>query len=474
MYPLTGLATDASMKTKPRLLPSTNLWEAVRITFLACSIIAAVLGISGSAIAQIKNSEALVAVVDGTINPVTQRFIERAIDEGQSRGVELVVIKLNTSGGDIRSTEKIVETLLRDQIPSVVYVWPRGATASSAGTFIAAAANFSVMAPGTSIGAASPVGTDGRDLSNTLSKKMTEAVDAMIRSVADVRGRNAEALSATVREASAYSAKEAVELNVVDFIASDIDDLFDQLDHTSMTIDQEQITLNTNNMMIYRLNMNIIERFIFYLSDPNVAFLLLALGGLGIVLEFFNPGLIVPGIVGAIFLILAFLALGSLPVNWAGVALILLAMLFLSGELLIAGFGVLGIGAIVSFILGGLILYSDIGFPDTPSAKVSLWVLLLFTTIIFAGSGWVMRTIVQSRKNGATQTISALIGQIGTVETELGPLGTVRLANELWSAMAEEAAFVSVGVMVQVIAIQEITLKVRPLGRESTTQRRIP
>jgi membrane-bound serine protease (ClpP class) len=474
VYPRIPLATDDSMKTKPRRLLSTNPWEAVRITFLTCSIIAVALGVSGSAMAQIKNSEALVAVVDGSINPATHRFIERAIDEGQSRGVELVVIKLNTSGGDIRSTEKIVETLLSDQIPSVVYVWPRGATASSAGTFIAAAANFSVMAPGTSIGAASPVGTDGRDLPNTLSKKITEAADAMIRSVADVRNRNAEALSATVREASAYSAEEAVKLNVVDFIASDIDDLFDQLDHTSMTIEQEQIILNTNNMMVYRLNMNIIERFIFYLSDPNVAFLLLAFGGMGIVIEFFNPGQIVPGIVGAIFLILAFLALGSLPVNWAGVALILLAMLFLLGELLIAGFGVLGIGAIVSFILGGLILFSPIGFPGTPSTKVSVWVLLLSATIIFAGSGWVMRTIVQSRKNVATQTISALISQIGTVETVLAPLGTVRLANELWTATAEEAAFVDAGERVQVIAIEELTLKVRPLGRGPRTHRRIP
>ena len=456
------------MRIRQHRLNANSRWRAARVALLACSLIALSLGILGQAMAQTGGREALVAEVDGAINPVTQRFIERVVKKGESQEAELVIIQLDTPGGLLGSTEKIVEALLRDRVPTVVYVSPSGAFAASAGTFITAAANFAVMAPGTSIGAASPVGSGGEDLPDTLSKKVTEAVDALIRSVADVRGRNAEALSATVREAKAYSAKEAVELDVVDFIARDIHDLLDQLDGKTVPLITEQgveieKTLDTTDLTLRTIKMNLIERFLFLLADPNIAFLMLSLGGLGIVVELFHPGLIIPGVVGVILLILAFLSVGSLPVNWAGVALILLAMLLLAAELFVAGFGVLGIGAIVSFILGGLILFSGADLPDAPSPKVSLWVLVPFTTIVFAGGGWVMWTIVQSRKPGPERAISDLVGQVGEVATDLTPRGTVRLENELWTAVAEGTEHIGVGERIQVVAVKGITLTVSRL-----------
>ena len=439
----------------------------LRAALLACFVAALALGILGQTMAQ--GREALVAEVDGAINPVTQRFIERVVKQGESRDAELVIILLDTPGGLLSSTEKIVETLLRDQVPTVVYVSPNGAFAASAGTFITAAANFTVMAPGTSIGAASPVGGGGEDLPDTLSKKVTEAVAALIRSVADERGRNADALEDTVRQALAYTAREAVDLNVVDFIAEDVDDLLRQLDGRTVTINQVERTLDTQDLTIREVNMSFVERFLFILADPNIAFLLLSIGGLGIVIELFNPGLIVPGVVGAILLILAFLSLGNLSVNWAGVGLILLAMLLLAAELIVVGFGALGIGAVVSFVLGGLILFGG-DSPTMPSTDVSLWVLVPFAAIAFGGGGWVMWTIAQSRKATPARTISSLVGQVGVAATDLSPRGTVHLQNELWTAVVQGAESLAAGERVKVVAVDGIVLTVARAEEDTEPQ----
>ena len=444
-------------------------WMSRRAVLLLCFLVALALGGLGSALAQ--GEQAILAEVDGAINPVTQRFIEGAVKKGESEDAELVIIQLDTPGGLLTSTEKIVETLLRDRVPTVVYVSPRGAFAASAGTFITVAANFAVMAPGTSIGAASPVGGAGEDLPETLSKKVTEAVDALVRSVADVRGRNSEELSRTVRESVAFSAEEAVAKNVVDFIALDVTDLLRQLDGRTMTLVtaegvEYQHTLHTSDLRIQTVKMNLIERFLFFLADPNVSFLLLSIGGLGIVVELFNPGLIVPAVVGIICLILAFLSLGNLPVNWAGVGLILFAMVLLIAELVVAGFGVLGIGAIVSFVLGSLILFSETGLPAGPSTRVSLWILVPFVTIVFAGGGWVMWTIAQSRKPGQERAVSDLVGQIGEVASDLALRGTVRLQNELWTAVAEGPDSIAAGERVKVLWVEGSVLTVTRIQEE--------
>ena len=444
------------------ILRSTPFRKFFTLFFLAMLA----LGIVGSALAQERH--ALVAEVDGMINPVTQRYIARAIEKGQENGAELVIIKLDTPGGLLNSTQKIVEDLLSDRVPTAVYVSPPGAHAASAGTFITAAANFAVMAPSTSIGAASPVGAGGEDLPETLKSKLIEAISADMRAIARQRGRNAEALEATVLSAEAYDDEEAVKLNVVDFVARDMDDLLRQIHGRSVEINTESgtrtVTLNTQDLAIREINMTLIERFLFFLADPNVAFLLLSLGGLGLVIELFNPGLIVPGVAGVICLLLAFVSLGNLPVNWAAAGFILLASVLLVAELFVSGFGILGIGAIVSLVFGGLLLFSSFGTPSPtlPSVEVSRW-LLGSTAAAFTISGvWIVRTAAQSRRAQPLPEAppSPLIGALGVVTSDINPRGTVHVENEVWTAFAGYDIVIRTGEKVMVTKVEGTVLTV--------------
>ena len=441
-------------RTGPRPTPLRVALLVVFATMLAA-------GIAGPALAQQRH--AVVGVVDGAINPVTQRYISRVIKKGEEDGAEVVIIKLDTPGGLLSSTQKITEDLLRDRVPTVVYVYPPGGGAFSAGTFITAAANFAVMAPSTSIGAASPVGVGGEELPETIKSKVMEALAADMRGIARIRDRNPEALEASVLEAKAYDEAEALELNVVDFVVRDMTGLLAAINGRTVELVSGPRTLNTSDLVLREVNMTFIEKFLFFLADPNISFLLLSVGSLGLVIELFHPGLIVPAVVGVIFLVLAFLSLGNLPVNWAGVGLILFAMVLLIAEILVAGFGVLGIGAIVAFILGGLILFSGTGLPDSPSPKVNLWVVVSFAAIVFGGGGWVMWTMVRSRRTPEAPGLSRLVGQIAEVTADLNPRGTVSLENETWSAVAQDSEEVAHGERVEVLAIEGLVLTVRKL-----------
>ena len=398
------------------------------------------------------------------INPVTQRYISRVIDEGEKRGSEVVIIKLDTPGGLLSSTEKIVEDLLGAEVPTAVYVFPRGASAASAGTFITAAANFAVMAPSTNIGAAAPVGPGGEDIPETLESKVVEHTAALMRGIAKQRGRNSEKLEDTVRRAIAYEAGEAVELRVVDFVAKDVSDLLGQIDGKTVETAAGSHTLNTRDLALREINMSLIERFLFLLADPNISFLLLSLGGLGLVIELFNPGLFVPGVVGAILLLLAFVSLGNLPVNWAAVGFIFLAGVLLVAEIFVSGFGVLGIGAIVSFIFGGLLLFSSFGTPSptVASIRVSLWVLGSVTGAFTLFGGWFLMTIVQSRREARRlePPPSPLIGALGIVTTDLAPRGAVRVESEEWTAVTEGDIVIKTGERVKVLKVEGVILTV--------------
>ena len=434
---------------------------ALRVGLLAVSLAALALGVAGQALAQQRH--ALVGEVDGMINPVTQRYISRVIEKGEEDGAEIVIIKLDTPGGLLSSTEKIVEDLLGATVPTAVFVYPAGAAAASAGTFITAAANFAVMSPGSNIGAATPVASGGEDIPETLKTKVVEHTASRMRAIAEQRNRNAQALEDTVRKALSYDATQAVELGVADFITADILGLLAEVDGSSVKTAAGTVVLDTSGLVLNEEGMNLIEKFLFFLADPNVSFLLLSIGGLGIVVELFNPGLIFPALVGVICLVLAFLSLGNLPVNWAGAALILFAMALLVAELLVSGFGVLGVGAIVSFILGALILFSGTGLPNDPSPRVSLWLLVPFASVIFAGGGYVMWTITQSRKRPADVGAPTMVGEVGEVTSELAPRGIVRMRNEHWTAVTEGPGSVPAGVRVRVVEVDGVILTVSKL-----------
>ena len=440
---------------------------ALRMLWLSLILLAVLGNLVAPSFAKAQAPSVVVIKVDGIINGVKERFISRAIDKAADEGSSLVVIELDTPGGLLSSTRKIVEELLEAPLPIAVYVSPRGARAGSAGTFITAAGHFAVMAPGTNIGAATPISGTGEDLEDTLASKVENDAAALIRSIAQERGRNEDKLEETVRKASSFTAKEAVELNVVDFIADDLNDLLTQLDGRVVETAVGTRTLDTRDLSLRRVNKNLLENFLEFISDPNVSFILFSVGALGIVIELFNPGLIAPGVVGVIAMLLAFLAFGNLPVNWAGVAFILVAIVLVVLEIVVAGFGILGVGAIVCFIVGALILFGGTS-PTMPSASVSRWLVggiagALALTLLF-----VVRVIYQSRRAGVQPLRPSLVGMSGTVTGELAPRGVIQVGSETWTAISEDGNVIDVGRPVKISKVDGLILTVSRQDDEDT------
>ena len=454
----------------------TKLLSALRLSLSAVLLLLGLIGpllSLGPVGAQSARGEALVISVDGVINHVEEGFVARMVERAEDEGAALLIIQLDTPGGLLSSTRDIVKTLEEDRVPTAVYVSPKGAHAASAGTFITVAANFAVMAPGTNIGAATPVSATGEDLNETLAKKANEDVAAMIRNIAEGRDRNQEELVKTVLESKSFTATEAVDKNIVDFIAEDLEDLLAKLDGREVkTFGQEPdssvppVILDTKNLQLIRAEKNAFEKFVEIIADPNISFILITIGSLGLVVELFNPGLIIPGVVGAIALLLAFVALGNLPFNWAGVAFIVLAVVLVVLETQVSGFGAFGVGAIVSFIIGGLILFSALGpvSPDipnlSPDLSVSRWLLGGLATFLAITLGILIRIIHQSRKRRTGDALSPLVGLTGRVTMELAPRGVVRIEGETWTAVSQDGTVVQVGDWVTVARVQGLTLTV--------------
>lgn len=354
--------------------------------------------------------------------------------------------------------------LLESPVPVAVYVSPQGAGAGSAGTFITAAANFAVMAPGTNIGAATPVSSTGRDLEETLASKIENAAAALIRSIAQERGRNEEKLEETVREAASFSAKEAVEFNIVDFVVEDLNGLLAHVDGLEVETSSGSRILDTRDVEPRRFGKNLLELFLEVISDPNVSFILLTLGSLGLVIELFNPGLIAPGVVGAICLLLAFLAAGNLPVNWAGVVFVLLAVVLVILETQVSGFGILGVGSIISFVVGGLLLFSQFGdrSPTLPEVSVSLWLIGGMAATLALAVLFIVRSIYSSRMATIGSADAVLLGSAGIVASDLAPRGLVRLGDETWTAVSQDGTVIPQGEPVKVIKVDGLILTVSP------------
>ncbi len=446
-------------------IPREKLLNGVKRLFLLCSVLALLLGmagpLAGTALAQSPpGAHALVINVDGVINPVKERFIQRALDEAQETEAVLLIIRLDTPGGLLTSTREIVELLLGSPVPTAVYVSPSGARAGSAGTFLTAAANFAVMAPGSNIGAATPVSGTGQDLDETLASKVENDAAALIRSIAQERGRNAELLEDTVREAASFSSQEAVDGNVVDFIAEDIEGLLAQIDGMTADTSEGQVVMETLGISSTEFEKSFLENLLEFLADPNVSFLLFTLGGLGIIIELFNPGLLVPVIVGVICLILAFVGVGNLPVNWAGVALILLAIALGAGEVVVAGFGVLGVASAVSLIIGGLLLFAQFGesSPTLPYIGVNRWLLVGVSVVSGTTVIYLARQALKSRRDRPEDASSAIIGQTGSVTVAIQPRGAVRVANDTWTAMSADGSHIYAGEQVRVVSVDGLVL----------------
>ena len=414
-------------------------------------------------------SSVLVIEIDGNIEPLTADRIARGIDAARSKGALLVVIQLDTPGGLLDSTRKIVEEILASDTPVAVFVGPAGARAASAGTFITAAANFAVMAPGTTIGAASPVMSGGGDIPPTLSRKISADTSAFIRSVAQARDRNAEALESTVLKSAAYSAEEALELGVIDLIAPDMNSMLDQLNGRTTTTSTGQVTLAAEGASLSQLDRTFMEHVLDVLASPNVVFVLFLVGGIAILIELLMPGLVGPGILGVIALGLAFVGFWNLPGSWLGVALIALAMGLFYGESMVPGYGVFGVGGLVSLIVGAVLLFGNFFSPSDlpePSFMVSPFMIALMTVLMAVFWYFVIRF---ARNEGGTssgfQTEEAMLleGQWGVAVSALRPAGRVWVANEEWSASTDPGVTIKEGDEIRVVGVYGEVLKVEKL-----------
>ena len=417
------------------------------------------------AMAQDEDPHVALVSIDGAIDRLSARFLSRGIRQASSSGAQLVVVTLDTPGGFLSSTRDMVVSMLSAEIPVAVYVSPPGARAASAGTFITAAANFAVMAPGTNIGAASPITGGGADLPETLAKKINEDTRAFIRSIAVARGRNSQALEETVTIARSYSAAEAIELNVVDIIAADLADLLVQLDGRTAQTASGPVVLRTKNADVREIKRTLLEMFLGVLADPNLAFVLLTIGGLGILAEFLTPGFIGPGVVGAIALALAFLGMGQLSVNWIGAGLILFAMVLFFLEAQEAGIGIFGIGGVISFLVGAFLLFGGyFSTPDIsePGSGVSLWLIGGFG----GGMGVVLATFLYLlRPTGSSTGDYSRSGQgpasqVAVVVSDLDPMGKVRIGEEEWDATTDLQGAIPEGEEVRVLEAYGGVLKV--------------
>ena len=424
------------------------------------------------AMAQDEDPHVALVSIDGAIDRLSARFLSRGIRQASSSGAQLVVVTLDTPGGVLSSTRDMVVSMLSAEIPVAVYVSPPGARAASAGTFITAAANFAVMAPGTNIGVASPIAAGGADLPETLAKKINEDTRAFIRSIAVARGRNSQALEETVTIARSYSAAEAIELNVVDIIAADLADLLVQLDGRTAQTASGPVVLRTKNADVREIKRTLLEIFLGVLADPNLAFVLLTIGGLGILAEFLTPGFIGPGVVGAIALALAFLGMGQLSVNWIGAGLILFAMVLFFLEAQEAGIGIFGIGSVISFLLGAFLLFGGyFSTPDIsePGSGVSLWLIGGFG----GGMGVVLATFLYLlRPTGSSTGDYSRSGQgpasqVAVVVSDLDPMGKVRIGEEEWDATTDLQGAIPEGEEVRVLeaygGVLEVARKEEPV-----------
>jgi len=379
-----------------------------------------------------------VLTVKGTINPVLTDYIGRGIDQAGETGAQAVIIQLDTPGGLDTAMRDIIQSIINARIPVVVYVSPAGARAASAGTYITMAAHVAVMAPNTAIGAATPValGAEGEaQMSEEMKHKIINDAIAYIRDIAETHGRNAEWAEKAVREGVSATSQEALELNVIDMIAPDLDTLVTQLNGRQVALlSGEVVTLNTQGASINHVEMKLIEDFLYAIADPNIAYLLLSLAMLGIMVEIFNPGLIFPGVVGAISLLLAFFSLGVLPVNWAGVLLIALAFGLFIGEVLTTTFGLFTTGGVISLVIGSLILFKG----GSPLFRVDPWLIAIVTIIIAAVFAFVINRAIRAHRKQASTGREELIGKRAVVKVALNPEGTVFYKGERWTAVSDQ------------------------------------
>ncbi len=403
----------------------------------------------------------LVMKADGPITPPMLEYLERGVETAQRRDVDLLLIELNTPGGDLATTVEIIQLFRASEVPVVIYVTPNGAMAGSAGAIITMAAHASAMAPETAIGAASPISGSGEDLTQTLEAKQKEIMRAQIRPLVARRGEAATALAeAMIETAKAASAQEALDAGLIDFIASDSTDLLNQMDGFSVELKDGPHTLETANAQVVTLDMSFIELFLLLLTDPNIAFLLIAIGIQAILIEIASPGGWVAGFIGVVCITLAVYGMGVLPVNWFGIIFLITAFVLFILDIKAPTHGALTAAGVGSFIVGALVLFNSPGTPQFQRVSVPLVVgvslflgLLFFIVLVYA---------LRAQRVPIRMGMESLIAKAGTARTDIRASGQVQLGSELWTAEPVEGSEpIGKGDRVEVVEVKGLRLIVK-------------
>jgi membrane-bound serine protease (ClpP class) len=395
--------------------------------------------------------------VDGIINPATAKFIMESIDQATEKGGQCLIIQLDTPGGLMESMRSIVKKILSANIPIIVYVAPRGARAASAGVFITMSAHIAVMAPGTHIGAAHPVTLGEGKESKTMSEKIVNDTVSYIKTIAKTKGKNADWAEKAVRKSASITEEEAVKLNVVDFISPDLQDLLAKIDGKVIKFDGMTRTLFTKGVQPRSMQMSWRYRFLDIISNPTIAYIFLMLGIYGVFFELSNPGAILPGVVGGIFLILAFYSLQMLPINFAGLALILFAIILFIAEIKVVSHGLLAVGGVISLFLGSLMLIES----PAEYMRISLSVIIPAVLVSAAFFIFAVTKAIKARLTKPTTGMEGLIGEIGIATTSIAPEGKVSIHGEFWNVITDQN--IERGGKVQVIGVTNLKLKVKKI-----------
>jgi membrane-bound serine protease (ClpP class) len=407
------------------------------------------------------SAEVLKIVVKDTIQPITDEYIARAIDEAARRNDQAILIEINTPGGLVESTRHIIEKITSSRVPVILYVAPTGSRAGSAGMFILEAADVAAMAPGTNAGAAHPVlliGPSQVKPDDEMKRKIENDTAALMRSVAAKRGRNVEVAVSAVLESKAFTEQEALAQHLIEYVASSDDDLFRQMEGKSFKrFNGQEVTLNLSGQPTVPFAMTLKEQILEFLIDPNISFIFLAIGALALYAEFNHPGAVVPGTVGVVFILIAVFALNLLPTRFAAVGLILGAFALFAAEAKFATHGVLTVGGIALLTLGGLLLVDS----PIPEMRVHLLTALAVSVPLGMITAFLMTLAVKARRNKVVTGVEGLVGEIGVAQTSLGPHGKIFVHGELWDAVSSSG--VPAGQSVVVRRVDGLVLQVEPL-----------
>jgi len=404
-----------------------------------------------------QTTNVLVITLDGAINPAASDYIHYGIEQAVKHNSECLVLRLNTPGGLLESTRTIVSDILQSPIPVVVYVSPPGSRAASAGVFITLSAHIAAMAPGTNIGAAHPVSLQGQ-MDSTMTEKVTNDAAAFIRTISEKRHRNVKWAEDAVRKSISITETEALKDNIIDLIANNTKDLLEKINGEEIHTASGSAILNTKNAEIINIDMSFQQKLLSILSDPNIAYILFMLGIYGLLFELYSPGLIFPGVVGVISLLLAFYAMHTLPINYAGLALIIFSVILFVLEIKIVSHGLLTIGGVISLILGSVMLIKT--DPAFDVLGVSWKIILLFVILTVSFFTIAIGFGIKAQRRKPTTGLEGLINEIGEAITDLEPKGMIKIHGEIWNAESIEET-IPKGNKIIVTGISDLILKIK-------------